>query len=132
MNRKDFARKHALALATIGFAPLAAFGTLCLPAIGADYQQPFPAAAPSYDMVEFASGWYLRGDVAYAQETFPEIAPTVGSTPSVLNSYSTGAGMGYKVNDWFRADLILPKFAAGICSRTAISISAPGKASPLI
>ena len=108
MNRKDFARKHALVLATIGFAPLAAWSNLCLPAKGADIQQPVPAPAPTYDMVDFASGWYVRGDVAYAQETFPKITPdfAVGGTPSVVNAYSVGAGMGYKVNDWFRTDLV--------------------------
>jgi hypothetical protein len=50
-----------------------------------------------------------RGDLAYAQETYPEIAPdsTFVSSPSVLNAYSVGAGFGHKVNDWFRTDLIL-------------------------
>jgi opacity protein-like surface antigen len=108
MNRKDFTRKHALALATIGFAPLAALGNLSLPALGADYGAPIPAPAPTYDMVEFASGWYVRGDVAYAQETFPKIAPdfAFGGTQSVVNGYSVGTGFGYKVNDWFRTDLV--------------------------
>jgi opacity protein-like surface antigen len=58
---------------------------------------------------------YVRGDIAYAQETYPNIPlssisdsiPPVGSIPSVLNTYSAGAGMGYKVNNWFRTDLIL-------------------------
>jgi len=123
MNRSDFTRKHALALATIGLAPLAALGTLSLPAKGADYGPPVPAPPPAYDMVDFASGWYVRGDVAYAQETFPKIAPSFAADPSeppiilpgtvvnalqsVLNSYSAGAGMGYKVNNWFRTDLVL-------------------------
>jgi len=108
MNRKDFTRKHALALATIGFAPLAALGNLSLPALGADYGAPIPAPAPTYDMVEFASGWYVRGDVAYAQETFPKIAPdfAFGGTQSVVNGYSVGTGFGYKVNDWVRTDLV--------------------------
>jgi hypothetical protein len=59
--------------------------------------------------VEFASNWYVRGDLAYAQETYPEIAPdsTFVSSPSVLNTYSVGAGFGYKINNWFRTDLIL-------------------------
>ncbi len=108
MNRKDFTRKRALALATIGIAPLATLGNFCLPAKGADYGAPIPAPAPTYDIVEFASGWYVRGDIAYAQETFPKIAPdfAFGGTPSTVNTYSVGAGMGYKVNDWFRTDLI--------------------------
>ncbi len=123
MNRKDFTRKHALALTAIGFAPLAVLGDLRLPAYGADYGPPVPPPPPAYDMVDFASGWYVRGDVAYAQETFPKIAPSFAADPfeppiilpgtvvnpsqSVLNSYSAGAGMGYKVNNWFRTDLIL-------------------------
>jgi opacity protein-like surface antigen len=126
MNRKDFTRKHALALATIGLAPLAALGTLSLPAKGADYEQPLPPPAPTYDMVDFASGWYVRGDVAYAQETFPQIAPTLDLIPAILNSYSAGVGMGYRVNDWFRADLVLdyrsPVHAAGIGNPTFCEI----------
>jgi opacity protein-like surface antigen len=74
---------------------------------------------PQQDKVEFASNWYVRGDLAYAQETFPKIssaftydpsiAPafTFGPSSSVLNSFSAGAGMGYKVNTWFRTDLVL-------------------------
>jgi len=74
-------------------------------------------------MVEFASGWYVRGDIAYAQETFPKIAPSFVVDPlqpsillpatllnpshSLLNSFSAGAGMGYKINNWFRTDLVL-------------------------
>lgn len=64
MTRNDFTRKKALTLATIGFVPLAAMGNLSLPAKGADYPQPFPDLAPTYDKVDFASGWYVRGDIA--------------------------------------------------------------------
>ncbi|MGI8568170.1 MAG: hypothetical protein ACR2KT_03345 [Methylocella sp.] len=83
-----------------------------MPAAGADFGQPFPglpASAPPDDRVEFASNWYVRGDLAYAQETYPQISPdfTTGSSPSVLNTYSAGVGMGYKVNNYFRTDLIL-------------------------
>jgi opacity protein-like surface antigen len=123
MNCKEFQPKVALALAMIGFAEM---GSFSLPARGADYERPFPPPAPAYDMVEFASGWYVRGDIAYAQETFPNIQPTFGSTPSVLNTYRTGAGMGYKVNDWFRTDLVLdyrsPVQANGVgATRTCIT-----------
>jgi opacity protein-like surface antigen len=116
MNCKEFQPKVALALAMIVFAAMANFS---LPARGADYERPFPPPAPTYDMVEFASGWYVRGDIAYAQETFPKISslatfdPTlspafaINQSQSSLNSFSTGAGMGYKVNNWFRTDLVL-------------------------
>ena len=94
-----------------GAVPLAAWCGLAMPAAGADFGQPFPgfaAPAPLDNRVDFASNWYVRGDIAYAQETYPDIAPfTFGSTPSVLNTYSAGVGGGYKVNNWFRTDLIL-------------------------
>jgi opacity protein-like surface antigen len=111
MKSRDLARNFALAGGTIGVLPLAGLCVLTEPAAGADFGQPFPGLAvpaPRDDRVEFASNWYVRGDLAYAQETFPNISPfTFGSSPSALNSYSLGAGMGYKVNNWFRADLIL-------------------------
>ncbi|MDQ6868832.1 MAG: porin family protein [Pseudomonadota bacterium] len=112
MKSKDLARNIALAAAMIGVLPLAGLCALAEPAAGADFGQPFPgfaAPAPRADMVEFASNWYVRGDLAYAQETFPNISPFAfgSSSPSMLNTYSAGAGMGYKVNNWFRTDLIL-------------------------
>ncbi len=79
-------------------------------ATGADYAASSPdfVPVPTQEKVEFASNWYVRGDLAYAQETYLEIAPdSTFSSPSVLNTYSVGAGLGYKVNDWFRTDLIL-------------------------
>jgi opacity protein-like surface antigen len=62
---------------------------------------------PTQENIEFASKWYVRGGLTYAQETYPEIAPdSTFSSPSVLNTDSVGAGLGYKVNGWFRTDLI--------------------------
>jgi opacity protein-like surface antigen len=111
MKSKDLARNIALAAAMIGVLPLAGLCALAEPAAGADFGQPFPglASPPALDdRVQFATNWYVRGDLAYAQETFPNIALiTVGSSPSVLNTYSAGVGGGYKVNNWFRTDLIL-------------------------
>ena len=90
-------------------------GVLCLAerTAAADYDYGGASAgfipAPQQDKVEFATNWYVRGDLAYAQETFPKIAPnsTFASSPPALNTYSAGAGMGYKFNDWFRTDLVL-------------------------
>ena len=116
MNSRNLARRIALAAATIGFVPLATLCNLAVPAAGADFGQPFPGLAPplAADRVEFASNWYVRGDLAYAQETYPNIAP---GSPSVLNTFSAGVGGGYKVNNYFRTDLILdyrsPIHAAG-------------------
>jgi opacity protein-like surface antigen len=107
MSSKVFTRGIAGAAAMAGVLSLTGRAT------GADYDYGGPSPgfvqAPPQDKVEFASNWYVRGDLAYAAETYPQIAPdsTFGSSPSVLNTYSVGAGMGYKVNDWFRTDLIL-------------------------
>ena len=132
MKSKDLARNIALAAAMIGVLPLAGLCTLAEPAAGADFGQPFPGfadPAPRADMVEFASNWYVRGDIAYAKETFPNVAPfTFGSSPSMLNTYSAGVGMGYKVNHWFRTDFILdyrsPIHAVGSAA-TPCSVVAP-------
>ncbi len=110
MNSKDLAKKIASAVVMAGAVPLTAWCGLAMPAAGADFGQPYPGLAPPREeMVEFATNWYVRGDLAYAQETFPKISPdpTFGSSPSVLNTYSAGVGIGYKVNHWFRTDLIL-------------------------
>jgi opacity protein-like surface antigen len=111
MKSKDLARNIALAAAMIGVLPLAGLCALAEPAAGADFGQPFPglASPPALDdRVQFATNWYVRGDLAYAQETFPNISPfTFGASPSMLNTYSADIGGGYKVNNWFRTDLIL-------------------------
>jgi opacity protein-like surface antigen len=111
MNPKDLAKKIASTVAMAGAVPLAAWCGLVMPAAGADFGPPFPglaAPAPLDNKVDFASNWYVRGDLAYAQETYPDIAPfTFGATPSVLNTFSADVGGGYKVNNWFRTDLIL-------------------------
>src|ERR1700736_925099 len=109
MKSTDLARKNALTAAMIGVLPLAGLCALAEPAAGADFGEAvagFAAPVPRADMVEFATNWYVRGDIAYAQETFPNIVPfAFGSSPSVLNTFSAGIAMGYKVNNWFRTDL---------------------------
>ncbi len=57
--------------------------------------------------VEFGTGWYLRGDVAYALDSLPDI-DAYGLFPdaSVFRStYAIGLGGGYKFTNWFRADI---------------------------
>jgi opacity protein-like surface antigen len=105
MSSKCFARNMVWAAAVAGFVCFVERSS------AADYWVPPGDGVPALPdgKVEFASNWYVRGDLAYAQETFPKIAPdsTFAASPSVLNSYSAGVGGGYKINDWFRTDLIL-------------------------
>ncbi|HUB63629.1 MAG TPA: outer membrane beta-barrel protein [Methylocella sp.] len=114
---------NIFARGVIGVAAMAGLLSLAERAIGADYdyggQSPGFIPAPIDDKVDFASNWYVRGDLAYAAELFPKLsaaytsdpalapAYTLNPSPSVLNSYSAGAGFGYKVNNWFRTDLVL-------------------------
>jgi opacity protein-like surface antigen len=105
MSSKNFAR------GIMGAVAMAGLVSFVERSAAADYwgsSQDGDPALPA-DKVEFASNWYVRGDLAYAQETFPKIAPdfSFDASPSVLNTYSAGAGAGYKVNNWFRTDLIL-------------------------
>jgi hypothetical protein len=93
MSSKNFVRGIVWAAAIAGLVSRGALG--CGGLLGA-----FTRRRPE-EKVEFASNWYVRGDLTYAAETYPKIAPdsTFVSSPSVLNTYSAGGGCGYKVND---------------------------------
>ncbi len=67
--------------------------------------------------LEFGTGWYLRGDASFGPEDKPKLVLD-GSTPSILDGstprfdrkgsdfgYGFGGGVGYKFNEFFRADL---------------------------
>lgn len=70
-----------------------------------DFGEPPAPAQP----VEFGTGWYIRGDAAFAMDSLPEISP-LGFFPDnsgLRNTYSLGFGGGYKFNNWFRTDVTL-------------------------
>jgi opacity protein-like surface antigen len=63
---------------------------------------------PSTDTMNFfGSGWYIRGDLGYSRPQGPKA--DYNGTPfdhlSVDGSAVVGAGVGYKINNWFRADI---------------------------
>jgi opacity protein-like surface antigen len=69
-----------------------------------------PAYAPP--VVEDFGGWYLRGDIGFSNQRVGRLNNRLdaGNTSSVQNlSFNTagifGLGVGYKVNNWFRADV---------------------------
>lgn len=104
------------------------------PAIAADYEPPIVVdeAQPEYTPVEVGSGWYLRGDVGYAissnignysYRTFAVPGPVYG-TSDFLNErlktdFSFGGGVGYRFNEWFRADATVEGFRAKFSANTA-------------
>jgi len=62
--------------------------------------------------VEDFGGWYLRGDIGFSNQRVKRLSNVLdaGNTTSVQNlGFNTagifGLGLGYKVNNWFRADV---------------------------
>jgi opacity protein-like surface antigen len=102
---KSFVRSLAIA-AALGVGAVASYGAF--EARAADLAAPFGDPPVSDQNVEFGTGWYIRGDVAYALDTLPNVGelgtfPTNG--PTYRSTYSAGLGGGYKFTNWFRADI---------------------------
>ena len=68
---------------------------------------PDPAGQLADPAVELGTGWYLRGDVGFARDTFPKLSNDLNLIPRITtkNGWSVGLGGGYKFNNWFRADV---------------------------
>src|SRR5437870_4341109 len=71
---------------------------------------PPPAYAPA--VVEDFGGWYLRGDIGFSNQRVDRLNNVLdrNNTSSSQNlNFNTagifGLGVGYKVNNWFRADV---------------------------
>ncbi len=65
--------------------------------------------APPLSVVEFTSGWYLRGDVGYRLNDLGTVTALTGPNPTENNipdATLLGIGAGYK-SGWFRADVTL-------------------------
>jgi opacity protein-like surface antigen len=101
--------RTAMALASAVAATLA---SAALPArtMAADLDQLFVATPPDsapVQPVEFGTGWYIRGDAAFARDSLPNVDP-YGLFPtgsSLQNTYSFGLGAGYKFTNVFRTDV---------------------------
>src|SRR3954447_3632443 len=72
---------------------------------------PPPMYAPP-PVVEDFGGWYLRGDIGFSNQRVQRLnnALDVNNITSQQNlAFNTagifGLGVGYRVNNWFRADL---------------------------
>ena len=98
-----------------------------LPAFAADLfdSGPPPLDAPLTQQSELGTNWYIRGDIGYGQNKEATVVPSAGLFPTVGNApigdannpvavtrgntqTNTGPnfslGVGYRVNDWFRAE----------------------------
>lgn len=84
-------------------------------AMAADLYQPDPVAAPPAEVVEAASGWYLRGDTSYDYNVLKGAEYFQGSNANLRNfdkanlrsSYNLGLGAGLQATDTFRFDATL-------------------------
>jgi opacity protein-like surface antigen len=88
-------------------------------ALAADLPIAPPPQAVHYDpAVEDPGGWYLRGDIGFSNQSFKSLsindpALNAGVNPGTFNQTSSvdsggifDIGVGYRVNNWFRADVI--------------------------
>jgi opacity protein-like surface antigen len=97
-------RGYAMKAAGFGIAIYACSGALearaaDMPLYGGD---PTPQTK-----VEFGTGWYIRGDIGYANQSMPAILPDLSTVSTDrVSSYTGGLGFGYKFNNWIRADLV--------------------------
>jgi opacity protein-like surface antigen len=91
-------------------AALAALSLDPQAARAADYPSyGYPQSQPAGVVTEYASGWYLRGDIGYRTNT--KIGDLVSTFPlptstDVSEVATVGAGGGYKAG-WFRADVTI-------------------------
>ncbi|MBV9138003.1 MAG: porin family protein [Hyphomicrobiales bacterium] len=73
-----------------------------------DTLAPAPLAVPQAEYGNYlGTGWYIRGDIGYSRPQGP--SGTYNGAPfdhlSVVSSAVLGGGVGYKFNNWLRADL---------------------------
>jgi opacity protein-like surface antigen len=72
-----------------------------------------PVYPPQVEEFVSASGWYLRGDIGMTNQQFKGLHQRLYDVPGTTveavgmgwdSSMMAGLGIGYKFNDWFRAD----------------------------
>jgi len=73
-----------------------------------------PVYPPQVEEFVSASGWYLRGDIGMTNQQFKGLHQRLYDVPGTTveavgmgwdSSMMAGLGIGYKFNDWFRADV---------------------------
>jgi opacity protein-like surface antigen len=59
--------------------------------------------------VEFGTGWYIRADSAFADDSIPPLSPDLSQFLSSARqaTLNLDVGMGYKFNNWLRTDVIV-------------------------
>lgn len=95
--------RAALLSATLG-------ALLALPAQAADMPFFSPPPMPLNDgPVELGTGWYLRGDVGYANITSPNIIADLVNSNKLTSAVSGSLGAGYQYNSWLRTEIAIDR-----------------------
>jgi opacity protein-like surface antigen len=72
---------------------------------------PFPPPEMAPPPVEFGGGWYLRGDIGFSNQNVDRLSNVIGdgTTDTIQKGFDGapfgGVGVGYKFNEWLRADV---------------------------
>ncbi|MBL8587064.1 MAG: porin family protein [Methylobacteriaceae bacterium] len=92
---------------------VAAVTVIAAPALAADLSAPAPLALPASDpLLEWGSGWYLRGDISYdsmrvGSAVIEGFTNTSLGRPKAKETWATSFGVGYKLGSMFRTDVTL-------------------------
>ncbi|MBY6241038.1 outer membrane protein [Methylosinus sp. Sm6] len=87
----------------------AALGVAAGPARAADMPFFSPPDAPIDAQAELGTGWYLRGDVGYANITSPQVIADIINATARTGSISGSIGAGYQYNSWLRTEIALDR-----------------------
>lgn len=127
--------KNITILSAVGLMTFAA--QALSPAAAADLGM-LPPAAPiekSEPLMEWGSGWYLRGDIGYSQDTGVTVDNGLYSAQTSAARKRTfpfgSLGVGYQLNDWFRIDATYERFGSRIRSQNTQQVVCPYSASGL-
>jgi opacity protein-like surface antigen len=86
---------------------------LCVVSAGAARaaDMPFLSSPAAIDdtPVEFATGWYLRGDVGYSNISSPTVIGDLINSSVRTGSISGSLGAGYQYNSWLRTEIALDR-----------------------
>ena len=97
-------------LTTLTLAGALACSLAAIDARAADLLPP-PPPMDQEEVVEIGTGWYLRGDVGYIDYQKPrDVGFGIAGIPPLdgerlESSWSAGAGIGYQITSWARADV---------------------------
>ena len=94
-------------------AGILAVAASAVTAQAADLLPPPPMPEPFEVTAPFAGGWYLRGDIGFSNQSVERITNPVIAAGTTLTTSQKGfdsapfggVGVGYKFNEWLRADL---------------------------